>query len=564
MSIRVKILSLMLAFVLASTVLVYIAGQAGASNLPALPSEVMNPIIIVLLVVGTATGFLVTRWLTPIHKLSDFTKMVTKTRDYNARCSVESDPSISELASNINSLLDTINDEIRKNSEKSEQLLDAQENMNRLARYDNVTKLPNRHYFMETISRALYKAKRQKTHIAVMFFDVDGFKLINDTYGYAFGDKLLAELALRTKDAVRKEDLVASMGGDEFIVLLSDNPEVVLLQEIAQRLASNLIKPFFIENLELKIDVNIGIATSDSADYDITELISNADVALYVSKVSGPRNYTIYAPHMKLDKKRRLEIANAIDDSLSKDEFYLVYQAKVDEQFEVIGYEALMRWTHPQLGNINPGEFIPIAEQSGKIYRLTRWLIKQVMIDMEEITAGHTNNIKVSLNLSAHDLNNGNLAGYIAEMLSTHNVKGESIELEVTETTYLENFDIANTFFKKMRSLGCTLALDDFGTGYSSLSYLTQIDIDTLKVDKQFIDNLCGGPKSIVITQTIITMAKQLNLQVCAEGVETREQVDALFEIGCDAIQGFYFSYPEKLKDINTVKRTRAYCSDPA
>jgi diguanylate cyclase (GGDEF)-like protein len=485
--------------------------------------------------------------LQPILGLSAFTQKIKETKDYSLRIKLSGGIELSTIGKNINEMLESLYADSELNRLNTSRLMKAQESLGRMARYDTLTGLPNRKYFMEILERALSQSRRSDKNIALMFFDLDGFRAVNDTYGHKVGDTLLIEAGNRARRLLRQGDLIARQGGDEFLILLYNDPDEVTVNEIAKRLAVELSLPYIIESWELVVSASIGITVASDSDFDIKEFIGNVNIAMYRSKDSGPGKYTVFAPYMKEEKKRRLDIANALSQALSKNEFHLVYQAKVDPKIKVVGYEALIRWNSESLGVVPPDEFIQIAEQSGKISLITFWVLERLCKDMYTFVSQHDEHIKLSFNLSALDLKDPQLSSKIELMLKKYNVNGRNIEIEVTESVYLENFDSANAFFEAMVKLNCSIALDDFGTGYSSLSYLTQINIDTLKIDKQFIDHLAQSSKSMLVTKAIIEMSKQLGLNVCAEGVETEEQAVLLKDSGCHQLQGYLYSKPASI-----------------
>ena len=311
-----------------------------------------------------------------------------------------------------------------------------------------------------------------------------------------------------------------------------------------------LAESFLINDWELNISVSIGIAKAKDSNFNLSEFISNADIAMYRSKLAGKGVFTEFLPDMVEDNRRKLLIANSIIPGLHHEKFQMYYQEKVDLNEEVVGFEALIRWTDDELGSVSPSEFIPIAEHTGKINHLTEWVLGQVFQDTPQLINAFNERIKVAINLSALDIKRPQLLSLIAKLAKQHKVNSCNIEFEVTESAYLENFDDADLFLGELGQLGYSIALDDFGTGYSSLSYLTKIPINTLKIDKQFVEQLEISQQSTLITTTIIQMAKQLKLTICAEGVETVEQKDFLLAHNCQQLQGFLFSKPCKLADI--------------
>lgn len=484
--------------------------------------------------------------LKPLVQLARFTRKIRDSKNYSLIANVNGKREIMVVTEGLNSMMQAINSELKKNKQKNQLLIKQQNQMEKLANYDVLTDLPNRQFFMQNLTIALNRAQSQHSDLVLMFFDLDGFKIVNDSFGHEIGDKLLCVVAQRIKKIIGHHGHAARLGGDEFLVLLDDNMNDDEILEIAERFLKDLSKPINIEQWNVQVGTSIGIAKASDADYKLNELVANADIAMYRAKADGRNRYTLFAQEMIESSRRKLSIANAIGEAISSGEFTLFYQPKVNIHGKIVGYEALTRWFNEELGHISPVEFIPVAEQSGRINQITEWLIKQVCKDSGTIFATR-DNIKIALNLSVHDLKNQLLISMIKQQMKKYKVKPEQIEFEITESSYLENFDKANAFIEEIKSMGCTIALDDFGTGYSSLSYLTQINIDTLKIDKQFVDHIGISDRSTLITKTIIQMAKQLDLQVCAEGVENLEQSQILAQNGCHILQGYYFGRPEPL-----------------
>lgn len=506
------------------------------------------PFMLIVLIGAIGIAFwLHHRMLSPLTRLSNFAHKVEISKDYTLRADIEGKHEIAGLSANIDKMMSTINQEVDKNREQTEQLLENQKTMERLANFDSLTGLPNRQFFMEHLRIELARASRSNSDIALIFFDLDGFKAVNDSLGHETGDLLLVEVSNRVKTYLREGDLVSRLGGDEFLVLLYNDPEELTLVAIANRIIDGLRETIDVEGWELQIGVSIGIAKARDAEYNLSKFVSNADVAMYRSKMSGRATYTIFAPDMMEDNKRKLQIANSFNTAVNDDEFELYYQAKVSPEEELIGFEALLRWNSKSLGFVSPAEFIPIAEQSGKIVSITHWVLERLCKELPKLQKVCKEGMTISVNLSALDLKNANLYEFIEHLFKQYQIDPKWIEFEVTESAYLENFDMANQFFQLVSQAGSSIALDDFGTGYSSLSYLTRIPINTLKIDKQFVDNLGLSDPSTLVTSTIIDMAKRLQLTVCAEGVETREQFEFLVSSGCHQLQGFLFSKPAPL-----------------
>ena len=484
------------------------------------------------------------RLISPLASLGRFTQEVFETKDYALRSSIHSSNEIGRIASNINSLLDAIEVELLVNFEQKQTLVDQQETMSRLANFDSLTGLPNRQFVLDNLRLELARAKRNDEDLLLLFFDLDGFKGINDSLGHETGDLILIEVADRVQCLLRDGDLFARLGGDEFLVLPDRDATTDQAKRLAMRLITAFDEPFELRGLSLTVGLSVGVATASDAGYDLSELMSNADLAMYRSKARGRGSYTLFTPDMVESHKRKLHLANGIEQGIANDEFVVYYQVKVNNDGNVIGVEALIRWQHPEFGLVMPNEFIPIAEQGGKITAITRWVINRVCIDMPELRRWAVGAFRASINLSGHDLRSNQLFDYIYNTFTLYDVNPENIEFEVTESAYLENFTLSNKFFRRIGNMGCAIALDDFGTGYSSVSYLTQINIDTLKVDRQYVSENQSSERSRLVTGAIIDLAKRLSLSVCAEGIENLEQWQYLKEHGCDNVQGFMFSKP--------------------
>jgi diguanylate cyclase (GGDEF)-like protein len=487
------------------------------------------------------------KMLSPLTRLSRFAKEIKSSKDYSLRIEQHGEYEIADLTSNINRMMEAIDSEINKNHQNTKKLLTQQQTMEHMANFDALTELPNRNSFMQSLKTCLASAENTASNLSLMFIDLDGFKDVNDNYGHSIGDKLLIYVSKRMEKCLRDGDILSRLGGDEFIILLANNPDNNTVMSISERILLELNYPFHIDSWSINISASIGISNAKDSSFDIGKIITQADIAMYQSKLRGKGTFTTFSIDMMEKSQRSFQVANSISYGLEHDEFYLSYQAKVDKNQKVVGFETLVRWTSKELGVISPVEFIPLAEQNGKIYLITKWVILHLCMELKDLLALHKNPLIISVNLSAKDLKEPSLINYIKTQFHRYNVEPSMIQFEVTESAYLENFDHANIFFKELKAIGCTLALDDFGTGYSSLSYLTQIPFDTLKIDKQFIDYISISKRTNLVTNTIILMAKGLGVKVCAEGVESWEQFDYLIAADCDHIQGYLFSKPRSL-----------------
>ena len=512
--------------------------------LQVLPSSVA--FIFVLLMLFYVLG---NHWLSPLTQLSDFARRVQQTKDYTLQAPDTGKYEVSALARNINNMMNAIRIESEINQEYTDLMEKRREEMEFLANYDSLTGLANRQYFMSLLDKALQESHKNGTHIAVMFIDLDGFKVINDSLGHEVGDRLLEQVAGRLRDFAGPRDIVSRHGGDEFLIMIPDCESLDALEARAGRVIGGLMQKYQIHSWELRVTASIGISTSLTSPSDVRELVRNADVAMYDAKSLGKSRYSFFSNNMLDGYQRRLDIANSIGHALENNEFEMFYQAKVDHSGVPMGAEALVRWNSSTLGFVSPAEFIPIAEQSGKITDITQWVINRVCSEYAMLQPLVNKSFSVSVNLSAHDLKKYYLVGFIRGAFIKFNIPAGAVEFEVTEYAYLDNLELASDFFREIASMGCSVALDDFGTGYSSLSYLTKIPIDMIKVDKQFVDSIGKSPRDDALVLTIMEMARRLGMKLCAEGVETRSQIDFLTSHGCDLFQGYYFCKPKPLDE---------------
>lgn len=420
----------------------------------------------------------------------------------------------------------------------------AEERIHYLAYYDGLTGLPNRAMLFRLVDQALVTARRNRLHGAILFVDLNRFKPINDTLGHAVGDALLQKVAERLRAAVRSEDVVARLGGDEFVVALFDITRREHAAVVAQKLLAALELPFALEGNEFQIGAAIGISVYPRDGFDTEALLRMADIAMYRAKQSGQDGYAYYSHEMNQRALDHLRIESGLRHALESDELLLHYQPKVDlASGRIVGAEALVRWQHPERGMVPPGEFIPIAEESGLIVRLSAWVLeaalRQARVWQTEGLAG----VKIAVNLSARDFSPG-LARRVEQLLAQHEVSPQWLELEITEGMLTHSSEDVIAMMDALAALGVTLALDDFGTGYSSLAYLKRFPIDTLKIDQSFVRGIPHDGNDCAIAGAIVSMAQRLGHRVIAEGVETVAQLGFLQSLGCQEIQGYLFSPP--------------------
>ena len=428
------------------------------------------------------------------------------------------------------------------------------------AYHDALTELPNRQLFNDRLALALTHAKRNKNSLAVLFLDLDRFKTINDTLGHLIGDRLLQEVATRLTGCVRADDTVARLGGDEFTVLLPDfhHPERAIL--VAQKIAASFELPFRIDDHELFSSTSIGISISPMDGESAETLMKNADTALYRAKESGRNQYQLYTPAMNERALERLDMENDLRRALERQEFLLHYHPRIDlATGRMRSAEALIRWQHPTRGLVSPGEFIPLAEETGMIVPIGRWVLETACAQNVRWIAQGLPPIRVAVNLSARQFQQENLVQMISDTLTTTGLDAQYLELEITESVAMQHGEKSLVMLRELHALDINLSIDDFGTGYSSLGYLKRFPVDALKIDQSFVRDIPHDADDEAIAIAIIALAHTLNLLVIAEGVEQESQLRFLRQHGCDEIQGFLFGRPLPAETFVSVLRQGAF-----
>jgi diguanylate cyclase (GGDEF)-like protein/PAS domain S-box-containing protein len=414
------------------------------------------------------------------------------------------------------------------------------------ALHDPLTGMPNRALFMDRLQQAIERLRRRDASSAILFLDLDRFKLVNDSLGHEVGDELLAAAAPRLKQALRSSDTVARFGADEFAILLDEITGEHDAVEMAQRLASVFTRPFVLAGTEHFVTTSIGIALAHGGER-AEDLLRDADAAMHRAKERGGARYELFDEGIRGRAISRLRVENDLRRALERDELTLDYQPIVAlADRSLVGVEALIRWEHPERGRISPADFIPVAEENGLIEPIGRWVLDRACRQ-----AAHWYRMRpdaaplaMSVNLSAVQLGNRSLADTVAEALRTAGLDPACLSLELTESVMVGYADNLMDTLESLKGLGVRLVLDDFGTGYSSLGYLTRLPFDTLKVDRSFIDGLGSEPRDTAVTEAIVAMAHALSLRVVGEGTETERQVTELIRLGCDLAQGFHFARP--------------------
>ncbi len=421
---------------------------------------------------------------------------------------------------------------------------ESQNKLDHLAHHDPLTGLPNRLLFNDRLAQAISRFHRSEQQLAVLFIDLDRFKNINDTLGHHVGDELLKQIAYTLAATIRDGDTLARLGGDEFIIILEDIDGLYGAGMVAEKLMAVFEQPFTVANHELFLTCSIGISLCPTDGTDINMLIRNADVAMYQAKAHGRNAYRFYAPEMACESVERLRLDSLLRRSIDNNEIFLNFQPQVDiESGELIGVEALARWNHPELGLVPPIRFIPLAEDSGYINQLGKWVLWESCRQMIRWQKVGLYVPKIAVNLSVKQFERGSIVNVVSEILQETGLDPSRLQLEVTESVIMNNAD-GFAFINDLHAIGVGLAIDDFGTGYSSLAYLKQLPVQTLKIDRSFIKDISTDPNDEAIAIAIIQLGKSLNLTVIAEGVETQEQAGFLLKQGCNFAQGYFYSHP--------------------
>ena len=437
-----------------------------------------------------------------------------------------------------------------------QQLVDKKtEALHKLAFYDPLTKLCNRRLFNDLLTRMIATTERNEKHMALLYLDLDEFKRINDSLGHESGDQLLKIIGERLSRVVRKSDIVARIGGDEFCVLLPNIQSGVNAAYVAEKVLETIEKPVKLGTHSVRVTPSIGITLAPDDGTDSTQLLKNADLAMYSAKKNNRNNYQFFEHKLNTNTLERLILERELSQAVEKNEFILHFQPQICLLTQRIkGIEALIRWQHPSKGLLPPGDFIQFAEDSSMIISIGTWVLEQACKQLKQLDQP---NLTVSVNLSPKQFADPNLLTTITTVLTNTGLAGHQLELEITETALMENMANAIHTLKQIKALGILIAIDDFGTGYSSLSQLKNLPADTLKIDREFIKDITERADNEVITEVIIGMGHKMGLTVIAEGIETEEQLNIITRMKCDMAQGYFFSKPVDLKTLHNYLMTK-------
>jgi len=409
------------------------------------------------------------------------------------------------------------------------------------ARHDSLTGLPNRSYFLELLRNALCNAQERSGTLVVLFIDLDRFKQINDTLGHAMGDRLLKEVGERLKRLLTEDDLAGRMGGDEFTIVLTRQPDEQTAIQASQEFLNAFRAPHRLDENELFVTASIGVAMFPTHGQDAAELLRHADLAMYNAKNNGKNDCEVFRAEDRASDLERLRLENALRRALENQEFELLYQPVVDMNGKVEGLEALLTWRHPVYGTISPNQFIPIAEETGLIIEFGSWVIRTACLEAARWHESGHHAVRVSVNVSALQFERRDFVEAVSAALALSGLPPACLELELTESYVMRNLPQSAARLTQIRDLGVSIAIDDFGTGYSSLSYLNRLPVDCLKIDQSFLRSLQAPDGSLPVVQSIVRLAHSMNLRVVAEGVETRQELDLVRVLGCDKVQGHVY-----------------------
>lgn len=436
---------------------------------------------------------------------------------------------------------------------------DRDEKLYHQAHYDHLTGLPNRKLFNERLDEYINNATRRNEHAALLYINLDRFKNINDTLGHTGGDKLLLEVGERLRNYARPADIISRLGGDEFAILLTNISSGTDAISLADNISKGMLRPFQIQSREIFVNISIGIAVYPADGNDGKTLLAHADAALYHAKERGRGRYMFFEDTMNQEIMRRMELETAMRHALSREQFTLYYQPKIDLRTgSLVGVEALIRWNHPELGFVRPDQFIPIAEECGLIEPIGDWVLRTACAQFKQWRGMNISPARLAVNISSRQFMQADFVDSINKIIISTGMLPDELELEITESLLMDLRINTKLIFSELATMGVRIAIDDFGTGYSSLGYLKRFPVHTLKIDRSFIHDIPADTQATTLTLSIIAMAQALNMEVIAEGVESKQQIDVLRSSGCNFVQGFYYYKPTPADEMTSLLMQQA------
>ncbi len=538
---------------------IYLIKQDGSRYqqiLTTLPVTLSITLIIIITIAIFVSRILTHKYTDPIISLKN-NMTEAAAGNLNLFSDIQSNDEFGELSDKFNTMMNIISSNYEELKESKKALEDNEAELKKnyahieqLAYHDGLTGLYNRVAFMKYAHDIFHNDGSELNHHAIFFIDLDNFKNVNDTLGHDYGDILLKQVSEKLSSYTSKDDILARTGGDEFLILKSKFSANQELETYAKHLVDIVDSPFNLDGEIARVSMSVGIAIFPNDGLTISELIKNADIAMYSAKTSGKNNYRFFNSYMEDDFNRRNDLSEILSNVIEQNEVYLMYQPQANLfDGKIVGFEALMRIESELAGFISPSEFIPIAEESGIINQLGEWALFEACSFNNALIRSGFGPLKVSVNVSTTQLKNDHLIDIIKSIPEKTGMDLSHLEIEITESVLMNSFEHNLKLIKQFKELGISIALDDFGTGYSSFNYLTQIPIDTLKIDKSFIDGICNNEKDKYIADSIISLAHKMKISVVAEGVEDREQLKVLQGQLCDTLQGYLFSKPLNSND---------------
>ncbi|WP_304857329.1 EAL domain-containing protein [Methylotenera sp.] len=502
-----------------------------------------------MLIAGGLGAFMIRRLQTyltkPIIELTKSMRLVSNTDNYGLRFNLESKDELGELATGFNTMLSTIQSHEAELDSELTLRMQAENRLQQLAYYDEVTKLPNRHHFNERMAKVVASSIQNNALCCIMVIDLDDFKIVNDTLGHHIGDDLLFAVGKRLGHDLRVEDILCRIGGDEFALILDNLTSIEQAQHVAEKIIQLMALPFILQDREVFIGASIGISFCPNDATNIPVLLRNADTAMYNAKRLGKNYFQMYLPEMEAKNIRRFALESALHRALDHKELFLHYQPQINiKTNQVTGFEALVRWDNPELGLISPVDFIPLAEDIGLIIPIGEFVLYQACLQSQQWRERYQVDTEISVNLSGRQLIQSNIVERIISIVNSTQLPFNLVTIELTESILMDHTKETLDKLEKLSASGFTISIDDFGTGYSSMSYLKRYPIDTLKIDRSFVSDLPDDTNDVAITQAIIALGKNLGMKLVAEGVETEAQLAFLKMHDCDTAQGFLYSRP--------------------